>query len=263
MGAHVAAHAATIPAVKLVLINGLLLPVLARPSAVRLFLCKRTRYHTSNYSLLLLAFIMKPDSALKPRKQPQQMRARQMDADILEAAARVLEEDGVAGFNTNRVAERAGISVGSLYQYYPNKVAILFRLHELESSDTGAQVAELLRDSSRPPRERIRRAVRFFFESEADEALLREALSCSQGYFRHTVEFSDVESNAISTIASFLKEVLPGSTPSSRARDARFMLTVLSGVSEYITVGGVTGKALRVWADRCTNMLCDYLRIPN
>jgi AcrR family transcriptional regulator len=46
------------------------------------------------------------------------------------AAARILEEDGVAGFNTNAVAERAGVSIGSLYQYFPGKDAILLGLME-------------------------------------------------------------------------------------------------------------------------------------
>lgn len=45
---------------------------------------------------------------------------------ILEASARILESDGLQGFNTNAVAARAGVSIGSLYQYFPNKDAILF-----------------------------------------------------------------------------------------------------------------------------------------
>ena len=49
---------------------------------------------------------------------------------VLEAAARVLEERGLAGFNTNAVAERAGVSIGSLYQYFPSKDAILLALME-------------------------------------------------------------------------------------------------------------------------------------
>jgi AcrR family transcriptional regulator len=51
---------------------------------------------------------------------------------ILEAAARVLSRESLAGFNTNRVAEVAGISVGSLYQYFPNKAALVAVLIERE-----------------------------------------------------------------------------------------------------------------------------------
>lgn len=64
----------------------------------------------------------------KPRKQPRQRRSRETVAVILEAAARVLEERGLEGYNTNAVAERGGISVGSVYQYFPNKDALTLAL---------------------------------------------------------------------------------------------------------------------------------------
>ncbi len=53
---------------------------------------------------------------------------------ILEAATRVLAKDSLAGFNTNRVAEVAGISIGSLYQYFPNKAALTAALIERTQS---------------------------------------------------------------------------------------------------------------------------------
>jgi AcrR family transcriptional regulator len=49
---------------------------------------------------------------------------------VLTAAAHILEERGLSGFNTNAVAERAGVSIGSLYQYFPSKDAILVSLME-------------------------------------------------------------------------------------------------------------------------------------
>lgn len=62
-----------------------------------------------------------------PRKTPSQQRSRFTYDTILEAAARVFDREGLAA-TTNRIAEVAGVSVGSLYQYFPNKHAIL---HEL------------------------------------------------------------------------------------------------------------------------------------
>lgn len=67
---------------------------------------------------------------LEPRKEPRQARAKAMVDTILDATARVLIERGYAKTNTNVVAEAAGISVGSLYQYYPNKNALIIALRE-------------------------------------------------------------------------------------------------------------------------------------
>ncbi|MBB6254656.1 TetR/AcrR family transcriptional regulator [Nitrospirillum iridis] len=61
---------------------------------------------------------------LNPRKSPRQARAAETVRIILEAAARILEARGLDGFNTNAVAERAGVSIGSLYQYFPGKDAL-------------------------------------------------------------------------------------------------------------------------------------------
>ncbi|WP_424921244.1 TetR/AcrR family transcriptional regulator [Streptomyces sp. wa1] len=65
---------------------------------------------------------------LQPRKQPRQARAALTRQRILDAAARVFAEYGYAAGTTNRIAERARVSIGSLYQYYPNKDAILVEL---------------------------------------------------------------------------------------------------------------------------------------
>ncbi len=69
----------------------------------------------------------------KPRKTPAQSRSAETVAVIVEAAARVLEERGLEGFNTNAIAERGGISIGSVYQYFRNKDSLLASLHEREA----------------------------------------------------------------------------------------------------------------------------------
>ncbi|MGP4022502.1 TetR/AcrR family transcriptional regulator [Actinomadura sp. 3N407] len=65
---------------------------------------------------------------LRPRKTPRQSRSAATDERILDAAARVFVEHGYAAGTTNRIAEAAGLSIGSLYQYFPNKDAILLQL---------------------------------------------------------------------------------------------------------------------------------------
>lgn len=67
-------------------------------------------------------------SPLQVRKTPRQRRAAHTVEALLEAAAQVLETEGLAGFNTNAVARRAGASIGSLYQYFPSKDALTLAL---------------------------------------------------------------------------------------------------------------------------------------
>jgi len=69
-----------------------------------------------------------PSEALRLRKAPRQRRAVHTVDALLEAAALVLEEDGLEGFNTNAVARRAGASIGTLYQYFPSKDALTLAL---------------------------------------------------------------------------------------------------------------------------------------
>lgn len=71
--------------------------------------------------------------ALKPRKKPSQARSAAAVDAIVEATIRILRQDGWAACTTTRIAALAGVSVGSLYQYFPNRDAILARLAEDEA----------------------------------------------------------------------------------------------------------------------------------
>ena len=69
------------------------------------------------------------DNADNPlRKTPSQTRAMRTVDTLFEAATRILASEGEAGFTTNRIAERAGFSIGTLYQYFPSKEAIVVAL---------------------------------------------------------------------------------------------------------------------------------------
>ncbi|MEV0276362.1 TetR/AcrR family transcriptional regulator [Streptomyces sp. NPDC050610] len=85
----------------------------------------------------------------QPRKQPKQVRAELTRRRILKAAADVFADYGYAAGTTNRIAERAGISIGSLYQYYPNKDAILVELTAAHL-DAGLTLVQKRRDGELP-----------------------------------------------------------------------------------------------------------------
>ncbi|HQP19465.1 MAG TPA: helix-turn-helix domain-containing protein, partial [Phenylobacterium sp.] len=76
---------------------------------------------------------MRDDDPITPRKTPRQARAEATVEAIIEAAARILEREGLEAFNTNAIARQAGVSVGSLYQYFPGKDAVMAALIRRES----------------------------------------------------------------------------------------------------------------------------------
>ncbi len=72
--------------------------------------------------------------AIEPRKSPRQERAKATVDAIIRATAHVLAKDGYARASTNHIAEVAGVSVGSLYQYFPNKDALVLAVAEEHSN---------------------------------------------------------------------------------------------------------------------------------
>jgi AcrR family transcriptional regulator len=89
---------------------------------------------------------MEPPIAFRPRRTPAQARSRATVAAILEAATRIFETRGYAATTTNLIAERAGVSVGSLYEYFPSKDAILVALTERHLEE----VRRMLREATEP-----------------------------------------------------------------------------------------------------------------
>jgi AcrR family transcriptional regulator len=195
---------------------------------------------------------------LAPRRKPSQARSAQTDAVILEAAARILERDGPARFTTNRVAERAGISVGSLYQYYPNKAALLFRLHEREWESNWSGLEAILADVRRTPRERVRAAVAVFFASESDESPLRRSLELARVHFRDTPEFRALEARVFAGVRGFLAEAVPRRR-GSRDFDAALVLAMLGGTAERATRERLSPEELARWSRSVSDMLLGHL----
>lgn len=99
------------------------------------------------------------------RREPRQARSKKLVGWILHGAARVFEERGYAGATTNHIAERAGVSIGSLYRYFPDKDAILTALALRHLEEGEALAADLLgraRDPSLPLAELLRLCLESF-----------------------------------------------------------------------------------------------------
>src|SRR3954471_346841 len=170
--------------------------------------------------------------SVSSRKRPQQARSSELVATILEAAVQVLAKEGAQRFTTARVAEKAGVSVGSLYQYFPNKAAILFRLQSDEWRQTTQLLRGILEDTRREPPERLRLLVHAFIRSECDEAAMRVALNDAAPLYRDAPEAREVKASGKRTVRAFMQGVLPKASDASRGLAADLITTTLSAVGK-------------------------------
>jgi AcrR family transcriptional regulator len=111
------------------------------------------------------------------RRIPRQRRASDTVAAIVEAAAQILEARGLPAFTTNAVAERAGVSIGTLYQYFADKNALLLALARQEMTVTLEEVARALQGEEDPSVEgRVRAMVRAIVHAFRDRPRARKAV---------------------------------------------------------------------------------------
>jgi len=110
----------------------------------------------------------------EPRKDPRQRRSRHTVDRILSAAARIFDEQGYRGTTTNHVATAAGVSIGSLYQYFPNKDALLAALaqrHVDEALGILAERAVTLAEQEPPLEDVVRQLVQVAADANASSGL--------------------------------------------------------------------------------------------
>jgi AcrR family transcriptional regulator len=99
------------------------------------------------------------ESLLRPRKKPVQSRSRVTVDAIIEAAGRLFVRDGYGNTTTNHIAEYAGVSVGSLYEYFPNKGSILAALLKRQIDGMFAEMRARLAEVRGRPLEEVVRAI--------------------------------------------------------------------------------------------------------
>ena len=199
-------------------------------------------------------------SQISTRKQPKQSRSTELVDTILEAAVQVLRTEGAQRFTTTRVAERAGVSVGSLYQYFPNKAAILFRLQTDEWRESAGLQRKILAERQSPPPERLRDLVHFFIKSECDEAEMRTALNGAAPHYRDAPETNAAKDLDDRVFQVFMREILPESSERVRLLAGDLITTTLYLVGKRFSESPRTHSEIEVFADAMSDMFCAYLR---
>ena len=193
------------------------------------------------------------------RKDPQQARSTELVAAILQAAIQVLAKEGAHRFTTARVAAKAGVSVGSVYQYFPNKAAILFKLQSNEWQQTTQMLRSILEDVRNPPLDRLRAVVHAFVRSECEEAGMRVALDDAAPLYRDAPEAQAAKASGEGIFEAFVQEALPKAPKETRARARDMITTTLTTVGKNFSESPRTSAEIRAYADAMADMFCAYI----
>ncbi|MGY2264567.1 TetR family transcriptional regulator [Pseudomonas sp. SDO5561_S422] len=202
-------------------------------------------------------------SQISSRKEPKQARSTGLVSAILEAAIQVLAKEGASRFTTARVAEKAGVSVGSVYQYFPNKAAILFRLQTDEWQQTSQMLSRILQDVSQPALERLRALVHAFIRSECEEAQMRVALSDAAPLYRDAPEAHEVRAEGQQIFQAFMLELLPQVPEATRALACDLIATTFSSVAKEFSGSPRTEAQITAYADAMAVMFGAYVTVLN
>jgi len=148
------------------------------------------------------------------RKAPRQQRARASVDCVLEAAAQVLEASGDGGFNTNAVAERAGVSIGTLYRYFPDKQSILKAL-ALRETEAHRRAVVAIIENEKTNLARDRAMIRAFLRAFAGRdrarriamtALLAQAdhAELASGFAAAEIGLTDAQGRPLTRVQAFV-----------------------------------------------------------
>jgi AcrR family transcriptional regulator len=191
------------------------------------------------------------ETQLKARKAPRQARSLATVEVILAAAARVLSRESLAGFNTNRVAEVAGVSVGSVYQYFPNKAALVVALIEREQARLAEGLeAAVASVSDAPLLEGLSRLARLAIEQQFQDPVFAAALDHEERRLPLGTRLASSESRLVGAILKFLEDhrdeliPFPDGSPEEVARDLLLITRVLVEADAYGGQGAPTSLRL-------------------
>ncbi len=117
-------------------------------------------------------------ASISVKKRPKQARSQVMVETLLQATTRILRREGLESLTTNRIAEVAGVSIGSLYQYFPNKESLVDELRQrYEAQFLERMIRALASSASLPLREGVREFARFIIDIHREDPQLHNELS--------------------------------------------------------------------------------------
>jgi AcrR family transcriptional regulator len=204
---------------------------------------------------------MSPRPVTSPRKEPRQDRARATVDAILAATARILVKEGYDRASTNKIAAAAGVSVGSLYQYFPSKEALVLALIERHSHEMQTYLQE--RAATHPPdapvRTMVRDVVNAMVEAHKVDPKLHRVLMEQVPRIGALKRLSELDEQALLLIRAYLES----RREEWRPKNLRVAAFLLSSLVEAVTHGAVLMHPEYLvedgLVDETTEMICRYL----
>jgi AcrR family transcriptional regulator len=193
------------------------------------------------------------------RRRPQQRRARQTVEAILDAVLRILKREGFQAITTNRVAEVAGVSIGSLYQYFPHRLAIFEALHQrhIEQIDR-LFAAKFMEHAGSPLDQLIRAMVDGMIEAHTTDSELYELLLTEGPHRKGSSKDFSVRLHGAFLLA------ISAAAPELRKRDLDKVVFVVTHMVESLCHGAVMrrppGLSLENAKAEITKAILAYLR---
>lgn len=197
-----------------------------------------------------------------PRRKPRQARSRDTVATILKAAARVFASAGYAEATTNRIAERAGVSIGSLYEYFPNKDAILVALMEAHLDEGQQVLRQAALDLLQAPTDlegTVRRFVTAMVEQHAADPKLHRVLfeeAPRSRRVRRKIQALEDESTA--SAAHYLKTQteLPIRDPELAAS---MLVQTIDAMTHKVVIHGDPATPIATYIEEIVSLIMGYL----
>jgi len=196
-----------------------------------------------------------PRSAAKPtRRRAKQARSQQTIEVVLEAAARVLASEGYAGATTNRIAERAGVSVGTIYQYFADKQQIFDALIRREVEGLVELLQRVAFDPDESMADGLRRVLQLLVEARPDAPLLYRSLEqVPHALFRRRV------TEARGSVIDWVREFLASHRSELRVRDLDIAAFVVVSAAEGVAINASAELYRARVADELTTVFMRYL----
>jgi len=171
-----------------------------------------------------------------PRKRPRQARSVATFEAILEAAARILESLGFAAFNTNAVAELAGVSIGSLYQYFPSKDALIVELIRRERAELSNRIVEAIQQHDATD---LKKKLKLIIQAAVQHQLNRSQLARTLEFASELIGKDIEESELQHELETIISDLFIRSGISGAQIAAQDVIALSKGV---INAAGIAGE---------------------